>query len=82
MDGGIYDIKQNGALVGKIFVIKLGGANPPNTFVEHWVTLSRYVRNASFQVNFSAAASTYGDFKTYLAGAQDPSVHVTERFLP
>lgn len=80
IDGGIFDLKQNAAVVGRVFVIKLGGATPPNTFVEHWVTLSGFERNASFSVDLVAGAASYQDFKSYLAQNSTGSVHVVERF--
>ena len=80
MDGGLFDLKQNQAVVGKLFVIKLGGATPPNTFVEHWVTLPGFDRGASVSVELTAPAATFQDFKSYLAQSPTAVVQVSPRF--
>ncbi|GEM_PF-3624058 len=82
LDGGIFDLKQGGNLVGKVFTLKLGGSTPPNTFVEHWVTLSTYDRAATVTVESVSQSATYQDLKNYLAANSGAAVHVTERFEP
>ncbi len=80
IDGGIFDLKQNSALVGKVFCLKLGGASAPNTFVEHWVTLAAFDRSATFTVESVSSSATYQDFKNYLAASQGASVDLSTRF--
>jgi hypothetical protein len=81
LDGGIFDLKQNGSLVGKVFTLKLGGSSPPNTYVEQWVTLSTFNRAATFMVEAVTQSATYQDFKNYLASTQGASVQTSTRYV-
>lgn len=65
----VWDVKQNGVLVGQLYV-EGSGAN----YTEHWVLWPGYVTpTSSIEVEVKMGSSTYADAKKFLAQVQFPT---------